>query len=104
MNTRLSAIFGALAFLIVAMIGPSAMAGLFSVTDVNPDPNILEFFLTAKQRDVTIAGSNVHANVYNDEMAGAVPPASGGIPVQVINAKVGDLIICHFVNALPAES
>ncbi len=104
MNTRLSALTGALAFFIVAATSPSAIAGLLSVTDVNPDPNIIEIFLTAKERDVTIGGANVHANVYNDEMAGAVPPASGGIPVQVINAKVGDLIICHFVNQLPGES
>ena len=104
MNTRPSAIFSALAFFIAGLVAPSATAGLLSATDVNPDPNIFECDLTANERDVTIGGANVHATVYNDEMAPAVPPASAGIPVQVIKVKVGDLIICRFKNELSAES
>ena len=33
-----------------------------------------------------------------------VPPASAGIPIQVIRAKVGDLIICRYKNQLETEN
>ena len=49
-----------------------ATAALISATDVNPDPNIFECFLNANEKDVTIAGANVHATVYNDDMSAAV--------------------------------
>ena len=103
MKRHAQTLIGALAMLVAAAFAPSAHADLFSVTDVNPDPNIFECDLTASEKDVTIAGSTVHAMVYKDESA-AAPPASAGIPIQVIKVKVGDMIICRFKNDLPTES
>jgi FtsP/CotA-like multicopper oxidase with cupredoxin domain len=94
---------GALAVLLGAAFNPSAHADLFSVTDVNPDPNVFECDLTASEKDVTLAGSTVHIFTYKDESAAAVP-ASAGIPVQVIKVKVGEKIICRFRNNLSTES
>ncbi len=103
MNPRTFAALGVLAFFFVSLLAPRASAALYSVTDVNPDPNIFECYLNANDKDVTIAGSNVHATVYRDISVPA-PSGSDGIPIPVIKVKVGDLIICHFVNELPAES
>ena len=33
-----------------------------------------------------------------------MPPASAGIPILVMNLKVGEKVICHFVNQLSTES
>ena len=103
MKRHAQKIIGALAILIAAALAPSANADLFQTADVNPDPNIFECVITAIERDVTIDGSTVHALVYKDESA-AVPPASAGIPIQVINVKVGEMIICRFVNQLSTDS
>jgi FtsP/CotA-like multicopper oxidase with cupredoxin domain len=92
-----------LAILFVAALTPSASADLFSLTDVNPDPNIFECDLTAIEKDVTIGGATVHAFNFKDENAAAVP-ASAGIPILVIKVKVGDEIICRFKNELTMES
>ena len=54
-------VIGALAILVAAAFAPSANADLFSLTDVNPDPNIFECDLTAVEKDVTIGGATVHA-------------------------------------------
>src|SRR5882762_5317132 len=80
-----------------------ANAELYNVTDVNPDPNIFECDLTSVQKDVTIDGSTVHAFTFKDENA-PVPPASAGIPIQVIKVKVGDLIICRYKNQFSSEN
>src|SRR5262245_39423178 len=102
MNTR-KAGATALAILFASVFIPSAKADLFNVTDVNPDPNIFECDLTSVEKDVTIGGSTVHAMAFKDENA-AVPPASAGMPIQVIRAKVGDLIICRYKNQLSTDS
>jgi len=93
----------ALAILVAGAFAPSARADLFSTIDVNPDPDVFECVLTSRERDVTIAGSTVHAFVFKDESA-AVPPASAGMPIQVIKLKVGDMVICHFENHFTTES
>ena len=103
MKLHAQKIIGALAILIAAALAPSAKADLVQTVDVNPDPNIFECYITAIERDVTIDGSTVHALVYKDE-SGAVPPASAGIPILVMNLKVGEKVICHFVNQLSTES
>ena len=103
MKLHAQKIIGALAILIAAALAPSAKADLVQTVDVNPDPNIFECFITAIERDVTIDGSTVHALVYKDE-SGAVPPASAGMPILVMNLKVGEKVICHFVNQLSTES
>ncbi len=96
-------IVGTLATLFASAFIPSAKADLFNVTDVNPDAHIFECDLTSVEKDVTIGGASVHVFTYKDEHA-AVPPASAGIPIQVIRAKVGDLIICRYKNQLSVES
>jgi FtsP/CotA-like multicopper oxidase with cupredoxin domain len=103
MKQHAQKIIGALALLIAAALTPSAKADLVQTVDVNPDPDVFECYITASERDVTIDGSTVHALVYKDESA-AVPPASAGIPILVMNLKVGEKVICHFVNQLSTES
>ena len=93
----------ALAILFASAFIPSANAELFNVSDVNPDPNIFECDLTSVQKDVTINGATVHAFAFKDENS-PVPPASAGLPIQVIRAKVGDLIICRYKNQLDTEN
>jgi FtsP/CotA-like multicopper oxidase with cupredoxin domain len=93
----------ALAILFAAAFTTSARADLFTLTDVNPDPNIFECDVTAIEKDVTIGGATVHAFNFKDGNAAAVP-ASAGIPIQVIKVKVGDEIICRFKNELTVES
>src|SRR5205809_7976907 len=88
---------GTLAILFASAFIPSANADLFDLTDVNPDPNIFECDLSSVEKDVTINGTTVHAFTFKDENA-PVPPASAGIPIQVIKVKVGDTIICRYKN------
>src|SRR5256885_15901117 len=92
-----------LAILFASAFIPSATAELFNVSDVNPDPNIFECDLTSVQKDVTINGATVHAFAFKDENS-PVPPGSAGLPIQVIRAKVGDLIICRYKNQLDTEN
>src|SRR5437870_11113060 len=82
---------------------PLARGDLYPVTDTNADPNVIEINLSSVEKDVLIGGTNVHAFVFKDEN-GAVTAASGGIPIPVIKAKVGDLIVCHYINKFTAES
>ena len=50
MKRHAQKVIGALAILVAAAFAPSANADLFSVTDVNPDPNIFECDLTASRK------------------------------------------------------
>ncbi|HEY6226484.1 MAG TPA: multicopper oxidase family protein, partial [Verrucomicrobiae bacterium] len=95
---------GACAISFACAFVPVSKADLFELTDINPDPHIFECDVTAIQNDVTIAGATVHAFNFKDENAGALPPASAGIPIQVIRVKVGDMIICRFKNQLSSDS
>jgi len=103
MKNHVHKIGGALVILFATALTPTAKADLFTLTDVNPDPNIFECDLTSVERDVTIGGANVHIFTYKDENA-AVPAASAGVPIQVLRAKVGDLIICRYKNQMSSES
>jgi len=79
---------------------PSAQVA--SATDVNPDPDVFEAYLTADELDLVINGTTVHAMVYHDD------PPGGGVPARIpgpeIRVKVGDLIVIHFRNDLDSES
>ena len=99
----ISKLVGGLAIVCAVAMSLVVRADLYDLTDTNPDPNILEFNVSSVERDVTINGTNVHAFVFQDENA-AIPAASGGIPIPVIKAKVGDLIICHYTNKFSGES
>ena len=62
--------------------------------DINPDPNIVEIELTAMESRLQILeGSETDVYSYN-----------GVIPGPTIDAKIGDLLIVHFCNALPVET
>jgi len=96
-------IFRPLLLLVGAMLATPAAAQVGQATDVNPDPNIFEAYLTADEQDLTINGVTVHCMVYRDD-----PLGGGGIPAAIpspeIKVKVGDLIIIHFQNNLDSMS
>src|SRR5687767_7291979 len=71
-----------------------AALGLPTVQDLNPDPRILEITLEARLAQVEISpGRRVEAWTYN-----------GGIPGPLIRLRVGDRLIVHFTNRLPAPT
>src|SRR5262245_25521762 len=88
---------------IVAMIAlasttPSTASAntLYRPTNVSPNPSLTnEFYLTATNITTSINGTNVRVFVYKDD-----PPGGGGAPLQIpgplIEATVGQTIICHF--------
>lgn len=66
---------------------------LAEAPDLNADPKILEIDLTARLADIEVAGKRVQAWTYN-----------GGIPGPLIRARVGDRVVVHFKNELPAPT
>ena len=73
---------------------------LSKVTNVSLSPALTnEFYLTATNILTDINGTNVHALVYVDD-----PPGGGGaargLPSPLIEATVGQMIVCHFKNNL----
>ena len=73
---------------------------LHRVTNVSPSPQLTnEFYLTATNITTVIDGRSVKVMVYKDD-----PPGGGGAPGQIpspiIEATVGQTIICHFKNSL----
>ena len=82
----------------------SSKAQIISATDINPDPNIFEAYLTAQELDVTIAGQTVHAMVYKDDPPLPFTSSGAGIPAPEIKVKVGETVIIHFKNNLPTAS
>src|SRR4051812_237318 len=61
-----------------------------SVTDTNPDPNIVETTIVADETTVDLGnGVTAHAQTYN-----------GTIPGPTFHLKVGDEVIVHFENNL----
>lgn len=62
--------------------------------DLNPDPDVVEIRLTARERWVRIGqGKPVKMWTYN-----------GTVPGPTIEGKVGDIVIVHFSNQLPEET
>ena len=62
--------------------------------DLNPDPRVLEINLEAYTAEVEVSpGRRVQAWTYN-----------GSIPGPLIRARVGDRLIVHFTNRLPAPT
>lgn len=82
----------------------SSKAQIITATDINPDPNIFEAYLTAQEQDVTIAGQTVHAWVYKDDPPLPFTSSGAGIPAPEIKVKVGETVIVHFQNNLPTAS
>lgn len=62
--------------------------------DLNPDPGVLEIELEALTAEVEVApGRRIKAWTYN-----------GSLPGPLIRARVGDRLIVHFTNRLPAPT
>jgi FtsP/CotA-like multicopper oxidase with cupredoxin domain len=67
---------------------------LAEATDVNPDPAVVETTLTAREADVDVgSGQRVHAWTYD-----------GRLPGPLIRARVGDRVVVHLKNDLPAPT
>jgi FtsP/CotA-like multicopper oxidase with cupredoxin domain len=72
-----------------------------ALTDINPDPNIVEVRLVAALSTAEyLAGKATAVWAYRD---GAVPDSKGTVPGPLLRAKIGDEIIVHFRNELPAD-
>lgn len=93
----------ALVFLAWSLPWHAVHADVISATDVNPDPNVFEAYLTSIEKTVTLDGSSVHAMVYKDDPPAPFVSAGSGIPAPEIKVKVGDTVIVHYRNALPNE-
>jgi FtsP/CotA-like multicopper oxidase with cupredoxin domain len=77
-----------------ARIGWDAGLSLPTAPDLNPDPGIVEINLDARVAQVEIApGRMVEAWTYN-----------GGLPGPLIRVTVGNRLIVHFTNHLPAPT
>jgi FtsP/CotA-like multicopper oxidase with cupredoxin domain len=63
------------------------------VSDINPDPKIVEINLDARVAEVEAGTKRVQAWTYN-----------GGIPGPLIRTNVGDRLIVHFTNHLPSPT
>lgn len=62
--------------------------------DINPDPNVVEINLEARVATVDLGnGQKVDAWTYD-----------GGLPGPLIRTKLGDRLIVHFTNQLPAPT
>jgi FtsP/CotA-like multicopper oxidase with cupredoxin domain len=72
-----------------------------ALTDVNPDPNVVEVELVAGRATAAyLPGKPTEVWAYRD---GALPDSQATVPGPVLRAKVGDEIIVHFRNELPND-
>jgi len=70
-----------------------------ALTDLNPDPDIVEVRLVAGISTTEyLAGKQTEVWAYRD---GAIAGARGTVPGPMLKAKRGDQIIVHFKNELP---
>ncbi len=73
-----------------------------TLTDINPDPDIVEVELVAGLSSVEyLAGKPSEVWAYRD---GALPDAQGTVPGPMLRAKVGDQIVVHFRNELAEDT
>jgi FtsP/CotA-like multicopper oxidase with cupredoxin domain len=97
---RLTHYFGGVA-LVLFLIPANASAGGYkslvrpqTAFDFNPDPDVVEVVLNARQQVVDFGTGNKTA----------VWTYNGTIPGPTIEADVGDKVIVHFINSLPEET
>lgn len=70
-----------------------------ALTDVNPDPAVVEVRLAAGPASVPyLEGKDADVWAYRDA---AQEGSTGTVPGPMLRAKVGDLVIVHFKNELP---
>jgi len=84
-------------------VAPSSAADvsrMATLTDTNPDPNVVEVTLVAAAATVEyLSGKTTEVWAYRD---GAAPPGTkASVPGPAIRAKRGDEVIVHFENQLP---
>jgi len=72
------------------------------LTDINPDPSIVEVQLVAAPARLQyLPGKTADVWAYRD---GVQPGAQGSVPGPLLRAKQGDQVIVHFHNELPEET
>ena len=87
-------IAGAAAPTSFAPSGWASDLALAVAVDVNPDPHVVEINLDARVADVEVAaGKKVTAWTYD-----------GHLPGPLVRARVGDRVLVHFTNHLPAPT
>ncbi|HXI72411.1 MAG TPA: multicopper oxidase family protein [Verrucomicrobiae bacterium] len=96
----------AITLLTIGVSALSANAMLIPMSNLSSVSNTFECSVTALRTNVTIGtNDNVQAMIYADTGPNAAPlVTTNGIPILVINLKVGEMFICHFTNGLPASS
>jgi FtsP/CotA-like multicopper oxidase with cupredoxin domain len=78
-----------------------ALSESLDLTDLNPDPNIVEVRLIAGPSTTEyLRGKTTDIWAYRD---GAVANSRGAVPGPLLRAKVGDQVIVHFENELSAD-
>jgi len=88
------AIAGAAAPTSFAPSGWASELALAEAVDVNPDPHVVEINMDARVADVEVAaGKKVTAWTYD-----------GHLPGPLVRAHVGDRVLVHFTNHLPAPT
>jgi len=73
-----------------------------ALTDVNPDPNIVEVNLVAQVSTTQyLDGKTAQIWAYRD---GSLPNSKAAIPGPMLRTEVGNEVIVHFRNELPDET
>ena len=81
---------------------PARAADLTVLTDVNPDPDVVEVSLVAGVASVEyLEGKRAEVWAFRD---GSRADAVGSVPGPMLEAKLGDRVIVHFRNELPEET
>lgn len=98
-----------LAFVLLGVLSACSDSGLqttlpapIPLTDINPDPNIVEVQLVAAPASKEyLPGKAAAVWAYRD---GAKPGSVGTVPGPLLQANQGNLIIVHFRNELPVAT
>jgi FtsP/CotA-like multicopper oxidase with cupredoxin domain len=81
---------------------PGRLPELAHLTDLNPDPDVVEVRLIASLGEVEyLPGKPTSVWAYRD---GAAPGSLPTVPGPLLDAKRGDRIVVHFENELPEAS
>jgi FtsP/CotA-like multicopper oxidase with cupredoxin domain len=81
---------------------PPPAGELQTLTDTNPDPDVVEVELVASAGEVEIlAGKRTAVWGYRD---GSAPDSTVTVPGPILEAEEGQSIVVHFRNELPADT
>jgi len=82
-----------------SVIPRTPLASLVPLTDINPDPNVVEVQLVAGLSTTEyVPGVRAQVWAYRD---GALAGSVGSVPGPMLQAQQGDLVIVHVRNELP---